>query len=302
MDGVLRVGGVACVAVKGDASQVRAHGWVAGEGFRVLRVVPVVLVAEDAGGDIGGGVLDRSSEVGPRRAQGGAQISRDKAALVERGHEHTGIAGVAGGLVQRFVLDRQVVDRDAVGLVRLDELGEVAGERGEVGGIEGAAVEACVGFHPGGRGPWYGFYLDGRVRGERGLERGDNVGLVVRDGELLHLRVGRARGEVVVGVARKSEVGGAHGLAQEAEVDTARGKQVLHKGAALGWGELGPDQVGGGIGERSARACELLVADAVVDGDGQFGVRARGKGEGGLRGEELALVGGGLDDADRLRL
>ncbi len=298
--GVLRVGGIAGVAVEGDAGQVAAHGGVVRKHLAITREIPVMLVAENAWGDVGpfrtladGGFLF----VRLQRRERGPEIAGDEAALVYGIDKHGRVAVV---LVQRLVLRGDVVDGNAIGLVSLDEFGEVSGESSVVRRVERAAIQAAIGFHPCRGRPGQGQDLDLRVDGKRGFDGRQDVGLVVRDRELAQLRVGRARCDVVIGVAREGEIGSAHGLAQEGKVDALRAEQVGHDLVALRGGELIPDQVGSGVGKGSPDAVEALVANRVVDRDRQLCARARGEGECGLGCEQLGLVRGGLDHADGL--
>ena len=81
--------------------------------------------------------------------EGGTEIVFDEDVLLGFEHRH------AGGVffVQRFVLDGERVDGDALGLHGLDVFHEIEGVGAEILGFEHAALGDTAGFHPQGRGP-----------------------------------------------------------------------------------------------------------------------------------------------------
>jgi len=103
------------------------------------------------------------------------------------------------------------------------------------------------------------------------LGQRQDVGQIVRDGEVTEAGVALPGRHVIVRIAIAGQVRSAHRVAQEVQADAVvRVEQVGHHGVAGGGGEraAAAEQVARGVGHRRARADELLVLGVLVDCDG----------------------------------
>ena len=154
-----------------------------------------------------------------------------------------------------------------------------------------------------------------RVEGHGFFEQWEDVLLVVCKRVVIEVEIGLTCGccagrsgllaEVVVRVEGRRQVGGADGLAQEAQRDAVLAvEEHFECRVGLGRGELFGKEPCGSVGKRCAKAVDFLKALAVVHGDG--GGDCSWVGFGGevqrlaLR-ESFQEVRSGLVDGDGLR-
>ena len=132
-----------------------------------------------------------------------------------------GHAGVIARHVQRFILQRHVMNGNPDRLVSLDIFDEVIREHGIHRRQQFAADHGIGGLHPARRAPGVGHDGQIGVEHKRLLEERDDIDGVMGDGEGSQARIRRPGGQVVVGIMPTRQVGGAHGIAQEADPDAA---------------------------------------------------------------------------------
>src|SRR5207244_4271727 len=103
--------------------------------------------------------------------------------------------------------------------------------------IDAATVHGGGCLHPRRWTPRQGDDLGRRINRQRALQERDDVGVVVRDGEMSELRIRLAGGHVVVGVVPAGrKVRSTHGLAQKAEAyPIGATEELLHQRALLCW-------------------------------------------------------------------
>ena len=167
-----------------------------------------------------------------------------------------------------FVLHGDSIDGDAFGLVALKELEEVLRVGAEAELAHGAAQHGVVGLHPSRRAPGRGEKEELGIGLARLAQHGQDVSLVVIDGELFQVGIGR--GAVVVAVDGARVVAGTDGGAADIERHLSGSEEVVHHGRALGFVHLAED-VAGRIGERGAEAKHLLARGGGVKHDGGCG-------------------------------
>ena len=123
------------------------------------------------------------------------------------------------------------------------------------------------------------------------------------DREATELGVRGPIGAVVVGVVAEGEVGGAHGLAEEAQPDAAvAAEQAPHDLVSRRLGEAVREDGGGRLGEGRTEAVHFLVHRLLVDVDHGLASAVVQAGEEEVRTalEEALLVGGGHPYRHRL--
>ena len=163
--------------------------------------------------------------------------------------------------MQRLVLQGKRVDWQSFGLVRLNELGQIA----RVGGFplcfQRSAGQRVVCLHPGRRTPRRSHQLQFRIERAGLLKSRNDVRLVVSDGKVLLKLVGAAGRIVVVRVkTRRREVGRPHGHAQVVNADARlRREKLPHQLVALRGCQFVLQQPGRRIGHRGAEAGNRLI-------------------------------------------
>ena len=197
--------------MKGGAVHVLRGLGIVQDRKRIIRPVAVVVVDDDL-------------RVKLRRGERRAEAELDERGLLRGGHEHARV--VAG--MQRLILDRNGVDPKAFGFHGLDVFHQIL----RVGAVElrlqTAATGVVGGLHPGGRGPGRAHELEVGTDREDFFEHGDDIGAVGAKVEFLHLRIGLAGRQVIVGKDALVQIRGPDAQPQiaRADVRAIRGEQL----------------------------------------------------------------------------
>ena len=164
-----------------------------------------------------------------------------------------------------FVLHGDRIDLYAFCLVGLKKLEEILGIRLEAARWHGSAQHGAVGLHPSRRTPRRRKEKQLGIRLAGTAQQRQDIGLVMVDGELLHLRVGLCA--LVEAVYAPRIVAGADAGAAHIQRHLAGSEQVVHDFLLLVRRNLAK-HVTGGIRQRPAKAKDFLLCGAGIERDG----------------------------------
>jgi hypothetical protein len=222
--------GLTRVAMERCSARVACRRRILQDRDRVVRLLPVLIEHEQ---------LRRQSRARERRPD----IVDEQRRLLRRVHVH---AGIVGGNEVRFVLQREGVNRHALGLIRLDEADQIRREGRVRVAAQRAADQRAAGLHPPGRTPRAGDHGEERIQRNRLFDGRNHVRLVTRDREPRQREIALAERNVVVRVVRQAEVRRADRLTEHGQPDTVGpAEELRHQGGARRRIELGLKQPGG---------------------------------------------------------
>ena len=174
-------------------------------------------------------------------------------------------AGIVGRLVVRLVLDRHRVDRKSLGVVRLNELHEVVGERIVELRQQCSLDQTAGALHPGGRAPRTADQFHLRIDRDREFEQRNLLGPVVVDRESAQTRIALRSRHIVVAVMPERKIRRTHGHSDEAQADAVvTPEEIVHQRVAILSGHAVHDQIRRGVGHGRAEANHLLIGPALI--------------------------------------
>ena len=257
-------GGSAIAMPCGSGHQPRRlDGGIRKDRGRIRMAIPVMVVNQQLGGDIACCKCWKHMVTQDRQLGGGI-------------HVHP---GVVAGYIQRLILQRDIVNWNALGFIGLDILHKIVGKRCIHARKKRPANHGAGILHPAGRAPWRTHDREVRIELQGLLEQRDDVRLIMRDAEIIQIGIRSSGRIIVVGIVETRQVRGSHRIAHKAHSDASADprEQIVHGVGSGGGRRHLVQQIGGGICKRCAEPFHLLVGLRFIHKHGIAAATAAGK-------------------------